>query len=89
MTALERFLGDTPLRVLIKLAVLSLLVGVVMVAFGWTAWDFYYGLRDLVFRLWNMGFAALGRFGEYIAVGAAVVIPAFIIIRLLNWRGRN
>jgi hypothetical protein len=86
LTALERFLGDSPLRVLIKLLVLSLLVGLVMSAFGWTVWDLYWGLRTFVQRIWDMGFAALGRFGDYVVIGAAVVIPAFLIIRILSWR---
>lgn len=86
MTAFERFFGDTPLRIAIKLVVLSLLVGVVMSAFGWTVWDIWFGLRDFVLRVWDMGFAALGRFGDYILVGAAVVVPVFIVLRILSWR---
>lgn len=86
MTAFERFFGDTPLRIAIKLVILSLLVGVVMSAFGWTVWDIYFGLRDFVLRVWDMGFAALGRFGDYILVGAAVVVPVFIVLRILSWR---
>lgn len=86
MSAIERFLGDSPFRVFLKLLVLSFIVGIVMAAFGWSPWDIYDGVRDFVLRIWNMGFAALGRFGEYILVGAAVVIPAFIILRLLSYR---
>lgn len=86
MSAIERFLGDSPLRILLKLLVLSFVVGIVMAAFDWTPWDIYYGVRNFVLRVWDMGFAALGRFGEYILVGAAVVIPAFIILRILSYR---
>ena len=32
MTALTRFLGDTPLRIVLKLVVISFLVGVLMMA---------------------------------------------------------
>jgi len=86
VSAIERFLGDSPFRVFLKLLVLSFIVGIVMAAFGWSPWDIYDGVRDFVLRIWNMGFAALGRFGEYILIGAAVVIPAFIILRLLSYR---
>lgn len=86
MSAIERFLGDSPLRILVKLLVLSFIVGIVMAAFNWTPWDIFYGVRDFLLRIWNMGFAALGRFGEYILIGAAVVIPAFIILRILSYR---
>lgn len=86
MSSIERFLGDSPLRVVLKLVVLSFLVGIVMSAFGWTPWDIYFGIRDFIWRLWHMGFAALGRFGDYLVIGALVVIPAFIVIRILSWR---
>jgi hypothetical protein len=86
LSAIERFLGDSPLRVFLKLLVLSFIVGIVMAAFDWTPWDLYLGVRNFVLRVWNMGFAALGRFGEYILIGAAVVIPIFIVVRILSYR---
>ena len=43
-------------------------------------------MRDFLLRIWNMGFAALGRFGEYILIGAVVVIPVFLILRILSYR---
>jgi len=86
LSAFERFLGDSPLRVLLKLLVLSFIVGIVMAAFDWTPWDLYLGVRNFVLRIWDMGFAALGRFGEYIVIGAAVVVPVFIILRILSYR---
>jgi hypothetical protein len=35
-------------------------------------------------RLWNMGFEALGRLGGYFLLGAVVVIPVWVVLRLLN-----
>jgi hypothetical protein len=86
LSAIERFLGDSPLRVFLKLLVLSFIVGIVMAAFDWTPWDIYVGVRNFILRIWNMGFAALGRFGEYILIGAVVVIPFFVILRILSYR---
>jgi len=83
---MNRFLGDSPLRVLIKLIVLSFLVGIVMSAFGWTPADIFYGIRDAVLRVWYMGFDAVDRFIGYFLLGAAVVVPVFLLIRLLNYR---
>ncbi len=80
------FLGDTPLRVLIKLVLISLVVGVVMSAFHWTPYGVLYALRDFVLHLWNTGFAVFGRFADYLLLGAAVVVPAFILLRILNYR---
>lgn len=86
MTALTRFLGDTPLRVALKLLVVSFVVGLVMHAFGWTPFDILYGIRAFFERIWNMGFAAIENFVGYIVLGAAIVIPAFILLRLLSLR---
>ncbi|MFC6488839.1 DUF6460 domain-containing protein [Nitratireductor sp. GCM10026969] len=86
MSALTRFLGDSPLRVIVKLLVVSFIVGFLMSAFHWSPWDIFDALRDMVLRIWNMGFAALGNFFGYIVLGAVIVVPAFLILRLLSYR---
>jgi hypothetical protein len=43
---------------------------------------------DFVERLWNMGFNALGRLGKYLVIGAMVVVPIWLVTRLLAM-GRN
>ena len=86
MTGLTRFLGDTPLRIILKLVVISFLAGVLMSALGWSPFDVVLAIRDFFLDLWNMGFRAVERFLGYFLLGAAVVVPAFIVIRLLSYR---
>lgn len=86
MSAFARFLGDSPLRVLLKLVVVSLLVGVVMSTFGWSPYDVLYGIEDFFVRLWNMGFGAIDRVVGYVLLGAAIVVPAFLVLRLFSLR---
>ena len=86
MSRFARFLGDSPLRVFLKLLVVSFLVGIVMSAFGWSPFDILDAVRDTVLRIWYMGFATVDRFFGYLLLGAAIVIPAFIILRLLSYR---
>tara|TARA_R110002126_G_scaffold291800_1_gene458957 strand:+ start:33658 stop:33939 length:282 start_codon:yes stop_codon:yes gene_type:complete len=83
---LTRFLGDTPGRTIVKLIVISFIVGAVMNAFNWYPVDVIFAVRDFLVNVWNLGFAALGRFGDYLLLGAAIVIPAFIIMRILSYR---
>lgn len=83
---LARFLGDSPARVLVKLAVLSLLVGMAMNFFGWSPRDVLFALEDAVRSVWNMGFDAFDDAFGYVLLGAAVVVPAFLLIRLLSFR---
>lgn len=88
MSAIGRFLGDSPLRVFLKLLVISFLVGVVMSTFGWSPLDVFRQLQDFVLDIWNMGFSAIERVAGYILLGAAIVIPAFILLRLFGMRRR-
>ena len=83
---LNRFLGDTPLRVLVKLLILSLVAGFLMSVFGLYPDDILYAVRNFVLDIWHSGFAALGRIGDYLLLGAVIVIPIFIVIRLLSFR---
>ena len=82
----NRFLGDTPARTAIKLIVVSLVVGFAMTIFGIAPLDIIAGIRDFILDLWRTGFAALGRIGDYLLIGATVVIPVFIILRILSYR---
>jgi hypothetical protein len=83
---LNRFLGDSPFRVFVKLAIISIIVGVVMRSFGWSALDVVRKIQALITRIWNMGFDAIGQFADYLIVGAAIVIPAFLLLRLFSMR---
>ena len=86
---LNRFLGDTPLRVAIKLLVLSFVVGFVMSALGWYPRDIFNGILRFINRVWELGFSVVYDSLEYLILGAAVVIPIFIIMRVLSWRGSS
>ena len=83
---LNRVLGDTPGRTVIKLVVISVVVGFVMSMMGFSPWDLVRFIQRGIRDLWNSGFAALGRVGDYLVVGAMIVVPVFIILRILNWR---
>ena len=83
---LVRFLGDTPGRVAVKLIVLSVVVGIIMSAVGWTPRTIYDGIIRFFRGLWDLGFDAIYSSLEYLLLGAAIVIPAFLLIRLLSFR---
>lgn len=85
---LNRFLGDSPGRVILRLVVLSLVVGVILSTLNFSPLSLVYWVQDFFIRIWNMGFDALGRVGSYFVLGAIVVVPLWLISRLLNWRGR-
>ncbi|KAA0699426.1 hypothetical protein DTW90_08530 [Neorhizobium sp. P12A] len=82
---MNRFLGDSPARTIVKLIVVSLIVGFVMKVMGWQPMDLIYNIRHVVLDIWHTGFAALGKFGDYLILGATIVIPIFIVLRLFNY----
>ncbi len=85
-TTATRFLGGSPLTVLIRLVVVSLLVGALMSWLGIDAADILRSVERGVVRLWGSGFAALGDIGRTVAAGALVVVPVWFVLRLLRYR---
>ncbi len=86
---LERFLGGSPLVVLVRLLFLSLLVGFFLVWLDIRPIDVLIGLRQMIDRFWAAGFDAVREIAEYVAAGAAIVVPAWLALRLLNMRPRS
>jgi hypothetical protein len=78
------FLGDTPLKVLVRLAVLSLVVGVILSVLDITPQNLFQRIRDLLQAIYDLGFDAFEKVLSYLIVGAMVVVPIWLIARLLK-----
>jgi len=86
---MNRWMGGSPLGVLVRLILVSILVGVILSALGFDPWNIIQSIRALFQRLWNMGFDAVRWVWRYFLLGAVIVIPIWIIVRLVNApRGR-
>src|SRR3954464_2030353 len=87
--SVSRFLGGSPLAVAFRLILLSILVGVVLAAIGFDPWNVVNSIRLLLQRLWDLGFATVNWLWRYFLLGAVIVIPVWLISRMLNTpRGR-
>ncbi len=86
-TPIERFLGGTPASVLVRLLFVSLIVGAFLMWLDIRPADIYRGVVDAIDRIWSLGFGAIREVADYILVGAAIVVPVWLVIRLLNMRG--
>ncbi|CTQ60742.1 MAG: DUF6460 domain-containing protein [Roseibium album] len=82
-SGLSRFLGGSPAQVLLRLVFLSFVVGIILSALNLDPLDLVNMTVNFFERLWNMGFHAIGRLGSYLVVGAIVVVPIWMITRLL------
>ena len=87
-TPLRRFLGGSPLAVVVRLALVSMLVGALLMWLDIRPAEVFQQLTDLLDRLWALGFRSLRDLGAYIVAGAAIVVPVWLILRLLSYRGR-
>ena len=87
-SGLRRFLGGAPLEVVLRLAVVSLVVGALLMWLDIRPGDVYRELSDLVGRLWALGFRSMADFGSYILAGAIIVVPVWLVLRLFSYRGR-
>jgi len=79
-----RFFGGSPLMVLVRLILLSILVGVILHVLGFDAWDIVPSIKRFVLGVWNMGFGAVEWIWRIFLLGAIVVIPIWLIIRLIR-----
>ena len=86
---IERFVGGSPLAVLGRLLLISILVGVILSALGLDPWNIMRSIEILFRRIWEMGFDAVRWLWRYFLLGAVIVIPIWVIVRLINApRGR-
>ena len=81
---ITRLLGGPPLAVIARLILLSILVGVVLNAIGLDPWNIYDSIRRLMLDVWDMGFDAIMWVWRYFLLGAALVIPIWVVVRLLH-----
>jgi hypothetical protein len=84
-----RWAGGSPLGVLVRLILVSILVGVILSALGLDPFDIVHSIRRLIRTLWDLGFDAFHWLWRYFLLGAVIVIPVWILMRLFNApRGR-
>ncbi len=84
---LKQIFGGNPLAVVIRLVLISIVVGIVLSAFGITPDNIVYRLQLFITRLYNLGFDALGSVFDYLLLGAVVVIPIWLLTRILSGLG--
>ena len=83
---LQRYLGGSPAAVLLKLVVLSLIVGAIMAGLGLTPGNLVRQAVDAAHAVFGLGFETLRNVGGYVVTGAVIVIPIWILTRLVSRR---
>ncbi len=83
---LQRHIGGSPGSVVAKLVFLSLLVGALMHFLEITPVDLFRRLAGVVESLVGNGFEAVRQVGLWVLYGAMIVVPIWLLSRLLGRR---
>lgn len=87
-SSFRRFIGGSPTAVLLKLVTVSFIVGALLMWLRISPADVLAEIQTLTQQLWTYGFRSLHDFGGYLMAGAVVVVPTWLVIRILSYRGR-
>ena len=86
----KQIFGGNPLGIFIRLVLLSIVVGIVLSALGIRPENLFYHLDIFIRRLFDFGFEWVEWLFRYFLIGAVVVIPIWLIARLIGvLRRRN
>jgi Domain of unknown function (DUF6460) len=85
----SRFLGGSPGKVVIQLIAMSFIVGIILSVLGVSPYDILNGLERLFWRIYNMGFGTVEWIFRYFLLGAVIVIPVWLLMRLMRIGRRN
>lgn len=80
---MDKIFGGAVIPTLFKLALLSFIVGLVFAMFGIDPVDLWREFGATIQKAWTMVFDAIGWGWSYAVLGAIVVLPVWIIYRLI------
>jgi hypothetical protein len=86
----RQFFGDGSVAAtLIRLVLLSVVVGVVFSALGITPFNLIDRLEQIIGNVMNMGLDAFNWAFRYFLLGAVIVFPIWIVVRLFSAARRD
>jgi len=86
--AVERVLGGSPMGVLIRLVITSLVVGIILRASGVGIADLVRWIEARIEDLSNLGLGTLEQVGQVLLLGAVVVVPIWLLLRVIRMMSR-
>ncbi len=82
----RQFFGDSIAGTLIRLVVLSVVVGIVFSVLGITPFNLIERLQRLIRNVMNLGFDTVVWALQYFLLGAVIVFPIWFLVRLFGKR---
>jgi hypothetical protein len=84
--AVGRFIGGSPAMVAVRLIVVSFVVGIVLMTFGFEPTTLFAEAIRTVRQIVELGFSDIRQVGRILLTGAMVVVPVWLVLRLLDSR---
>ena len=86
MADINRFLGGSPGSVVVKLVFLSLLVGAFLAFLDITPFELVDRLFGWLRSIFDLSFETVREVGRWILYGAVIVVPLWLVSRVLGRR---
>jgi hypothetical protein len=83
----ERFFGGSPGAVILKLAIASIMIGVVLSVFGFNPNNLYAAILNLGEWIRSLGLDAVNTVLRYLILGAIIVVPLWFLSRIFSLFG--
>ena len=84
---MERIFGGSPVLVILKLVIASLIIGVVLNFFGFDPNSLYHALIQIGDWISSLGLDAVKKGLRYVILGALIVIPLWLLARFFSLFG--
>jgi hypothetical protein len=79
-----RFVGGSPMAVLLRLVAVSFVVGLLLESLGLDPMSLIDEASRAARHIFEYGLADVRQIGDILATGAMVVVPAWLVLRLLD-----
>lgn len=88
-STINRFFGGPPGWVIVRLILLSIVIGLIFSALGIHPYDLVDTLKRAALRIWDLGFEAIEQALSYFILGALVVFPIWFVLRAIKMTRRR
>jgi hypothetical protein len=82
--AVGRFLGGSPAMVALRLIVVSFVIGIILETFGFDPATLFAETFRAARQIVELGFSDIHEVGRILLTGAIVVVPVWLVLRLLD-----
>jgi ABC-type enterochelin transport system permease subunit len=81
---MEKFFGGNPLAVILRLVLISIVVGIVLRALGILPHELFRVIPNLIETIYEFSRGWVESLFNYFLLGAVIVVPIWLVVRLVR-----